>query len=193
MQKNKPSSLENTTQQYIPLLVVDVQTGFINDFTHHIPQRIVRLIEKNIYSPILFTRFVNLPDSPYTRLLKWNGCDQEPDTNLAADLSPYIQAECVFSKPGLCGLPEELVNYLCDHQIQQIAVAGIDTDMCVLKIAMDLFDEGIEPIVLTDCCASTAGLQAHLAGLAVLSRNIGAQRLRDAGLGEGLLAAPDAN
>jgi hypothetical protein len=43
---------------------------------------------------------------------------------------------------------------------------------------------------LTDCCASTAGLQAHLAGLAVLSRNIGAQRLRDAGLGEGTLAAP---
>lgn len=45
--------------------------------------------------------------------------------------------------------------------------------MCVLKIAMDFFDIGIEPIVLTDCCASTAGLQAHLAGLAVLSRNLG--------------------
>jgi nicotinamidase-related amidase len=62
--------------------------------------------------------------------------------------------------------------------------------MCVLKIAMDLFDVGIEPIILTDCCASTAGLQAHLAGLAVLSRNIGAQRLRVAGLSDGLLAAP---
>lgn len=55
---------------------------------------------------------------------------------------------------------------------------------------MDLFDISIEPIVLTDCCASTAGLQAHLAGLAVLSRNIGAGRLRDAGLSDGSLAAP---
>jgi len=62
--------------------------------------------------------------------------------------------------------------------------------MCVLKIAMDLFDIGIEPMVFTDCCASTAGLQAHLAGLAVLSRNIGAMRLRDAGLSDGFLAAP---
>lgn len=174
----------------IPLLVVDVQTGFINDFTHHIPQRIVRLIEQKIYSPVLFTRFINSSNSPYTRLLQWDGCDQEPETNLSADLTPYVQPELVFSKPGLCGIPTELASYLNEHQVQQIAIAGIDTDMCVLKIAMDLFDQGIEPIVLTDCCASTAGLQAHLAGLAVLSRNIGAQRLRDAGLGEGSLAAP---
>ncbi|MBD1849284.1 isochorismatase family protein [Leptolyngbya sp. FACHB-711] len=177
----------------IPLLVVDVQTGFINDFTHHIPPRVVRLIEQKIYSPILFTRFINLSDGPYTRLLNWNGCHGEPETNLAADLAPYIQSQFVFSKPGLCGMPIELVDYFCDHQIQQVAVVGIDTDMCVLKIAMDLFDRGIEPLVLTDCCASTAGLQAHLAGLAVLSRNIGAQRLRDAGLGEGFLAAPTPN
>ena len=77
--------------------------------------------------------------------------------------------------------------------IGKIFIAGIDTDMCVLKIAMDVFDIGIEPIVITDCCASTAGLQAHLAGLAVLSRNIGANRLRDAGLSEGMLAAPAAS
>ncbi|MBD3887393.1 cysteine hydrolase [Phormidium tenue FACHB-886] len=177
----------------IPLLVVDVQTGFINNFTHHIPERIVRLIEQQIHSPILFTRFINLSDSPYSRLLKWDGCNEEPETELAADLAPYVQPEFIFSKPGLCGLPRELRNYLCDYQIQQVAVVGIDTDMCVLKIAMDLFDEGIEPLVLTDCCASTAGLQAHLAGLAVLSRNIGAQRLRDAGLGKGVLAAPEVN
>lgn len=64
--------------------------------------------------------------------------------------------------------------------------------MCVLKIVMDTFDLNIEPVVLVDCCASTAGLQAHLAGLAVLARNIGADHLRDAGLSEGRLAAPSA-
>lgn len=177
----------------IPLLVVDVQVGFINDFTHHIPHRVARLIDQKLYSPILFTRFINATDGPYTRLLKWNGCNDAPEIDLCEDLAPYAEPQFIFSKPGLCGLPAELVDYLCQKQIQQVAVVGIDTDMCVLKIAMDLFDQGIEPIVLTDCCASTAGLQAHLAGLAVLSRNIGAQRLRDAGLGEGTLAAPTVN
>ena len=90
----------------------------------------------------------------------------------------------------LDGLPDELVAHLRESAPGRVLVAGIDTDMCVLKIAMDLFDRSIEPIVLTDCCASTSGLQAHLAGLAVLSRNIGADRLREAGLSEGSMAAP---
>jgi nicotinamidase-related amidase len=87
-------------------------------------------------------------------------------------------------------MPDELASYLRQQPIERVFLVGIDTDMCVLKLAMDFFDMGIEPIVLTDCCASTAGLQAHLAGLAVLSRNIGASRLRDAGLSDGFLAAP---
>lgn len=62
--------------------------------------------------------------------------------------------------------------------------------MCVLKVALDIFDLNIEPVILVDCCASTAGLQSHLAGLAVLARNIGADKLRDVGLGGGSLAAP---
>lgn len=174
-----------------PLLIVDVQTGFINEFTHHIPERITRLIQQEKHEPILFTRFLNATDGPYQRLLNWYGCSEEPETTIVPELQPFTQPETVFSKPGLCGLPTELNHYLKAHRIEQILVVGIDTDMCVLKIAMDLFDIGIEPIVLTDCCASTAGLQAHLAGLAVLSRNIGANRLREAGLSGGLLAAPE--
>jgi nicotinamidase-related amidase len=96
----------------------------------------------------------------------------------------------VFEKHGLTGVPDALAERLRHDHIQQIAVLGIDTDMCVLKIAMDLFDAGIEPIILVDCCASTAGLQAHLAGLAIMSRNIGPYQLRLTRLNEGYLAAP---
>jgi nicotinamidase-related amidase len=173
-----------------PLLIVDVQVGFINDFTHHIPQRVVRLLERNEYAPIIFTRFINAPDGPYDRFLDWHSCEGEPETKIVPELEPFAQTDCVFSKSGLCGMPDELTDYLRKQGIERVFIAGIDTDMCVLKIAMDLFDIGIEPLVFTDCCASTAGLQAHLAGLAVLSRNIGAKRLRDAGLSDGFLAAP---
>jgi len=172
-----------------PLLVVDVEPGFINEFTHHLPQRIADLIQHGDYTPILFTRFINLPDSPYCRLLDWHGCQEESETMLVPELQAFAKPELVFTKPG-CGLPNKLTSYLQQNQCQRVFLAGIDTDMCVLKIAMDLFDIGIEPVVLIDCCASTAGLQAHLAGLAVLSRNIGAQRLREAGLSHGTLAAP---
>jgi nicotinamidase-related amidase len=172
------------------LLVVDVQAGFINDFTHHIPQRIVSLIHSRDFDSVIFTRFINTPEGPYCCFLNWQGCLEESDYQLVPELTAIAQPDLIFSKTGICGLPQELIQYLSDQQIQQIYVGGIDTDMCVLKIAMDLFDLSIEPIVFTDCCASTSGLQAHLAGLAVLSRNIGAQRLREAGVGDGTLAAP---
>lgn len=172
------------------LLVVDVQVGFINDFTHHIPQRITKLLHRHDYASVLFTRFINTGNGPYWRFLNWHSCDREPDTRLVPELEAIAKPELIFAKKGVCGLPDELIDYLQAQQIRRLSLVGIDTDMCVLKIAMDLFDMGIEPILLTDCCASTAGLQAHLAGLAVLSRNIGAQRLREAGVGSGTMAAP---
>lgn len=153
-----------------------------NSLTHHIPQRIARLIQRGEYEPLLFTRFINDTDGPYQRFLDWHSCDSEPETNIVPELASFAQAGFVFSKPGQCGMPDELAEYLRKQGSKRVFIVGIDTDMCVLKIALDIFDINIEPVVLTDCCASTAGLQAHLAGLAVLSRNIGAGRLRDAGL-----------
>jgi nicotinamidase-related amidase len=173
-----------------PILIVDVQRGFLNEFTHHIPQRLRQLLERGTHDPVLFTRFVNVKGGPYPTFLGWEVMEAAPDTDLAPGLEPFAARGRVFEKRGVCGLPRELDAYLKEAQLKRVYVAGIDTDMCVLKIAMDLFDRSIEPVVLTDCCASTAGLQAHLAGLAVLSRNIGAARLREAGLSGGTMAAP---
>jgi len=174
-----------------PLLVVDVQRGFINEFTRHVPGRIKRLIEMGEYAPVLFTVFVNTPDSPYQRLLDWHACAGPPDTELVDELRPLAQADNVFNKHGLAGMPDALAERLRGERFAQISVVGIDTDMCVLKIALDVFDLGVEPIVLVDCCASTAGLQAHLGGLAILSRNIGPHQLRLTRLHETYLAAPE--
>lgn len=173
-----------------PLLVVDVQLGFINEFTEHLPARIATLIERHEHDPVLFTRFVNVEGSPFRRILDWDECAEPPDTELAPEVRKFAPEDHIYSKPGYAGLPPNLEKYLLENNIDEVSVVGIDTDMCVLKVAMDLFDKNIRPIIYTDCCASTAGLQSHLAGLAVLARNVGAQHLRDAGLSGGHLAAP---
>lgn len=173
-----------------PLIVVDVQQCFLNEYTHHIPGRVVRLIRSGDYDPVLFTRFVNVPHSPYRRILDWHGCEGDAGIRLAPELESFAASARVFVKPGYAGISEELGETLRESGWEQVVLAGIDTDMCVLKVALDVFDLGIKPIVLVDCCASTAGLQAHFAGLAVLSRNIGAKQLRTAGLDEGRIAAP---
>jgi nicotinamidase-related amidase len=173
-----------------PLLVVDVQNGFINEFTQHIPGRIKRLIDMGEFAPVLFTRFINNPESPYQRLLRWDGCAAPPETDLVPELTALAKDGTVFDKHGLTGMPDALTERLREDKFEHLSIVGIDTDMCVLKIAIDTFDLGIEPVILVDCCASTAGLQAHLAGLAILSRNIGPHQLRLTNLHETYLAAP---
>jgi nicotinamidase-related amidase len=173
-----------------PLLVVDLQHGFLNEFTRHLPERVARLIDQGRYEPLLFTRFINVPESAYHRLLDWHACEGPPDTSLAPELAGYSERGRVFDKHGLAGLPAELRTHVQELGATRVHVVGIDTDMCVLKCAMDLFDLGVEPIVWIDCCASTAGLQAHLAGLAILGRNIGPRQLRLSGLNDGYLGAP---
>ena len=173
-----------------PLLVVDVQQGFLNEFTQHLPGRVAQLIDSGRYQSLLFTRFFNTPDSAYRRLLDWHACTGPPETSLAPELAGYSERGRVFDKHGLAGLPPDLRAHLRELQASRVYVVGIDTDMCVLKCAMDLFDLGVEPVVWADCCASTAGLQAHLAGLAILGRNIGPHQLRLSGLNDGYLARP---
>jgi len=178
------------SRQVEPLLVVDVQRAFMNEFTRHIPRRIRQLADSGKYAPVLFTRFVNSPGSPYRTLLGWHASGEPPETDIVEELAALATPDAVFDKHGLTGMPESLTNRLRSEHWQQVTIVGADTDMCVLKIAMDVFDLDIEPIVLVDCCASTAGLQAHLAGLAILSRNIGPHQLRLTDLHGSYLAGP---
>ncbi|MGH3693590.1 MAG: isochorismatase family protein [Pseudonocardiaceae bacterium] len=56
-------------------------------------------------------------------------------------------------------------------------VCGIDTDVCVLKTAVDAFEHNFTPWILKDACASHAGSQAHTAGLLVAGRFIGTNQI----------------
>src|SRR5579859_5706836 len=121
-----------------PLLVVDVQKGFINEFTRHIPGRVRQLIESGGYAPLLFTRFVNSAGSPYQTLLDWHACAEPPETDLVDEIAEVADQDRVYDKHGLTGLPDALARHLADRRYRQITIVGIDTDMCVLKVALDV-------------------------------------------------------
>src|SRR5919197_1345717 len=98
------------------LLVVDMQLGFINQFTHHIPGRVVRLLESGGYAPVFFTRFINQPGGPYHRFLDWHACEREPETNIVPELEPFVKPGLVFSKPGFTGMPRAMAAHLRERQ-----------------------------------------------------------------------------
>ena len=160
------------------LLVVDVQNGFVNEHTRFIIEAVNRLT--GAFSgrglPVAFTRFVNTPGSGYERWIGWTRFMHGPEN----DLHEAVDAGAgpVFVKHGYTAFTPEFENYLREQRVERLVLCGIATDGCVLKSAVDAFERGIEPLVVTDACASHGGNEIHEAGLLLLGRFIGAGQLK---------------
>lgn len=160
------------------LLVVDVQNGFVNEHTRHIIESVNRLIGafSDRDQPVALTRFVNRPGSGYERWIGWTRFMQAPENDLFADMD--AGAAPVFIKHGYTAFTPEFERHVSEQRVERLVLCGIATDGCVLKSAVDAFERGIEPLVVTDACASHAGRELHEAGLLLLGRFIGTRQLK---------------
>jgi nicotinamidase-related amidase len=157
------------------LVVVDVQNGFISRRSEHIVPTIVDTVRtwQQHGGPTIFTRFINAPDSPFERLIHWTRLREAPETELVDDLKPYAEHGYVIDKPSYSLFTGEAAELLHQQGWTDLLICGIATESCVCKTAVDAFERGFTPWVLTDACASHAGQVAHDAGLLVTERFIG--------------------
>lgn len=155
------------------LLIVDVQVGFVNDATRHILPKIMAL--QSQYKHVYATRFVNADGSPYRKLLNWHRFyANSNDVPLAFE--PVDGAQIIDKHIYTCVTPAFLDD-LQSKGIEEVAICGIDTDACVTQCAVDLFQRGIRPVLLSDACASHAGPEYHESALRILARLIGKHQI----------------
>ena len=151
------------------LLVIDLQKSFINEHTKDIPKLIKELVDKNKYNSYVFTKFINDENSRWYKDLRYEGCITAEDRALVIDTKGHP----VFSKKTYTSLTDELREYIKENNIDVIYICGIDTDACVLKTALDLFDNNYNVKVLKNYCSSHAGVKAHQNAIEILKRLIG--------------------
>lgn len=155
------------------LLIVDVQNGFVNEKTKHIPALVERL--QYDYDLVIATRFINLPDSPYRRLIKWEHLS--PETNeIELAFKPKGDAIIIDKNIYSC-IDDSFLNLLKEKGIEAVDICGIDTDICVTKCAVDLFERNMTPYVLRDYCATHADADIQEAALVILARYIGKSQI----------------
>lgn len=155
------------------LLIVDVQNGFVNEKTKHIPALVERL--QYDYDLVIATRFINLPDSPYRRLIKWEHLS--PETNeIELAFKPKGDAIIIDKHIYSC-IDDSFLNLLKEKGIEAVDICGIDTDICVTKCAVDLFERNMTPYVLRDYCATHADADIQEAALVILARYIGKSQI----------------
>ena len=155
------------------LLIVDVQNGFVNNKTKHIPDLVEKL--QYDYELVIASRFINLPDSPYRRLIKWNHLSPETD-EIKLAFKPK-EGTIIIDKYIYTCIDESFLQLLKENDINAVDICGIDTDICVTKCAVDLFERDITPFVLKDYCATHADADIQEAALIILARYIGKSQI----------------
>lgn len=150
------------------LIVIDVQNGFVTKSSQHVVPKIKRLLESKKFDTVIFTKFVNAPNSPFRKIKKWYKVAAPPETDIVNDLKQF--ASTIFQKNVYSAFTPEFEHFLKENKISQLYFVGIDTECCVLKTAIDAFEKGYEPFLLADYCASHESRQYHTIGLKLFGR-----------------------
>lgn len=128
------------------LLVIDVQNDFINEHTKNILTEIKELVDSNKYDLTAFTRFINDENSIWYKKLNYKGCMTKEGQAIAIN----TKNNKVFDKNIYTAVNDELKKYIQKNNISKIYLCGFDTDACVQKTAIDLFEQNYDVYVLKD-------------------------------------------
>lgn len=133
------------------LIIIDVQQGFVNEWTRHIHDAAARLQHR--FEPVFVTRFENPEGSPFRAFKALERfAPGSPETALA--FGPKANARHIVKNSYSAATPEVLAAacraggaaYLC----------GIATDNCVLATALDLFAAGLHRSFSASALRSTS-------------------------------------
>lgn len=155
------------------LLVIDVQKDFINENTSKTLNKIKMLVDSKKYDIIAFTRFINDEDSVWYKELNYKGCMTKEQQEIAIDTKKYR----IFDKRIYTALNDELKQFIDENNIDEIFLCGFDTDACVQKTALDMFEQNYNVYILKDYCMSHIGEETHNAYINNMKRLIGKDRI----------------
>ena len=151
------------------LLIIDVQNGFITEKTKHIPKLVEQLQYQ--YKYVIATRFINIENSLYRKLIKW---DKLSENSNDIELAFNIRNDAVIIDKNIYTCVNNyFLERLKSNHINEVDICGIDTDVCVTKCAVDLFEHGIIPYVLKNYCATHATEDLNEVAFKILARYIG--------------------
>ena len=152
----------------ILLLIIDMQNGFINNFTAGLVGKILEFhsrVNANVITA--GTRYVNHKHTACYMFEEWKSCMEGSEE---AETVPALRG-CmmrVFDKDKYSCWNEELKTFVREHESRKIYFAGVNTGCCVLNSALDCYNDLVDCAVIEDLCGSTSGTEEHEAALTVL-------------------------
>jgi nicotinamidase-related amidase len=125
------------------LVVVDVQNGFVTEHSEHVVPVIEQLVREwlDCDRDVVFTRYLNYDDSPFEKIMGWSKLKQSPEIDIVDQLQDLSRkATAVVDKKIYTLFNDEGVELAEARLWTDMFVCGIDTEVCVVKTAVDAFE-----------------------------------------------------
>jgi len=152
------------------LIIVDVQKGFINDNTRKVLPVLNKAKSELKYDACVLTKFFNSEETSFSQILNWKRFQTDEEQELS--IQPNSDDK-IINKNTYSAVTDDLKALIKEKNYKKAYVCGIETDSCVLATAFELFDNGIEPLIIIDACASMRGEEFHNAAELIMRRSFG--------------------
>jgi len=161
------------------LVIVDMQNGFINENTVHLPHKIAEFISsRNDFESIIATRYCNTAETACYRLGNWKECMAGTyDAELVSEIAPYVTQ--IFDKTTYSGFTSAFRDFIKKEHFDKLYFCGVNTDCCVLATVLSCYDSVQDCAVISDLCASTLGEEKHQNAIELLKDNITEERVSE--------------
>ena len=156
------------------LLIIDMQEGFRHTESETILPNLLKL-KRSFDGKIVFSKFVNNKNSLFEKQLNWIEFQNDEDKELFPELQTSDNIKLEHSTYTV--LNKELKEFISKNKITKVYLCGIYTDVCIIKTAMDLFDNDLETFVIKDACSSLHGKKNHNSAIDSLKHIIGKKQI----------------
>ncbi len=157
------------------ILIVDMQTGFLKQTDSCLIENINNYLLENKFNNVFYTKCTNTSKSPFTKLLKWNGLQDENEKEIAV----LILKNGLILEKDQYALNQKHIKLFKKLKINEIEICGTDSDACVLAIAFQLFDNNIRPVILENLITtSSKNPKALSTSLEIMRRNFGKDSIK---------------
>ena len=156
------------------LLIIDMQEWFRQEKSEKILPNIM-MLKKSFKGKIVFSKFSNNKNSLFEKQLNRFKFQNTNDKKLFFELKSEDNVEIQHNTYTI--LNNELKEYIKLNNISKVYLAGIYTDVCIIKTAMDLFDENIITYVIEDACNSLHGKSNHDLAIDSLKHILGKKQI----------------
>ena len=149
---------------------MDMQEGFRNRPVKEVLPSIKKYIQ-SFDGRAVYACFLNEKKSLFETELDWKVFQPQADREILRELKDLDLPK--FWHSGYTILTSEMQEYIRKEGFTEIYLAGIFTDVCIAKTAMDVFDFGLVPKVVENCVATLHGQDVHAAVIKSLKYSIG--------------------